>query len=256
MEILLTGSSGFLSNILIKNFTNCNILKLSRTHSDYNIDLSKFTPVFNRNFDLVIHTAGKAHSNPKTQEEINSFNNINFIGTQNLLNGLKNNLPKQFVFISSVSVYGLISGESISETTPLLANDPYGKSKIEAECFLKTWCEENNVTCTILRLPLIVGANPPGNLGAMIQGIKKGYYFNIAGGNAKKSMVLATDISKFILKAAEVGKDMSLPAGQEIEILNGVVYVNGFMVDTRLQTVFFNFVLNNPNLFKDDTRAW
>jgi len=59
-----------------------------------------------------------------------------------------------------------------------------------------------------------------------------------------------------LLKAAEVGKDMPLPAGQEIEILNGVVYVNGFMVDTRLQTVFFNFVLNNPNLFKDDTRAW
>jgi nucleoside-diphosphate-sugar epimerase len=213
MEILLTGSSGFLSNILIKNFTNCNILKLSRTHSDYNIDLSKFTPVFNRNFDLVIHTAGKAHSNPKTQEEINSFNNINFIGTQNLLNGLKNNLPKQFVFISSVSVYGLISGESISETTPLLANDPYGKSKIEAECFLKTWCEENNVTCTILRLPLIVGANPPGNLGAMIQGIKKGYYFNIAGSKARKSMVLIGDVASSILKVAGIGGIYNLTDG-------------------------------------------
>lgn len=59
-----------------------------------------------------------------------------------------------------------------------------------------------------------------------------------------------------LLKSAEVGKDMSLPAGQEIEILNGVVYVNGFMVDTRLQEVFYNFVLNNQNLFKDDTRAW
>ena len=59
-----------------------------------------------------------------------------------------------------------------------------------------------------------------------------------------------------LLKSAEVGKDMPLPAGQEIEILNGVVYVNGFMVDTRLQEVFYNFVLNNQNLFKDDTRAW
>ena len=57
-------------------------------------------------------------------------------------------------------------------------------------------------------------------------------------------------------QAAEVAKSMLLPAGQEIEILNGVVYVNGFMVDTRLQEVFYNFVLNNQNLFKDDTRAW
>ena len=59
-----------------------------------------------------------------------------------------------------------------------------------------------------------------------------------------------------LLKAAEVGKDMPLPAGQEVEILNGVVYVNGFMVDTRLQEIFYNFVLNNQNLFKYDTRKW
>lgn len=213
MEILLTGSSGFLSSFLIKGILNCNILKLSRTKSDYNIDLSKFTPVFNKNFDLVIHAAGKAHSIPKTQDEIVSLNNINVIGTQNLLNGLINNLPKQFLFMSSVSVYGLTSGESISETTPLLANDPYGKSKIIAESIVRNWCEEHNVTCTILRLPLVVGQNPPGNLGEMIQGIKKGYYFNIAGGNAKKSMVLASDISKFILKAAEIGGTYNLTDG-------------------------------------------
>jgi hypothetical protein len=59
-----------------------------------------------------------------------------------------------------------------------------------------------------------------------------------------------------LLKNAEVGKDMSLPAGQEIEVVNGVIYVNGFIVDTRLQSVFYNFVLNNPTLFKDDTRTW
>jgi hypothetical protein len=59
-----------------------------------------------------------------------------------------------------------------------------------------------------------------------------------------------------LLKAAEVGKDMPLPAGQEIEILNGVVYVNGFMVDTRLQSIFYSFITNNQNLFQDDTRAW
>lgn len=213
MKILLTGSSGFLSSFLIKGILNCNILKLSRTKSDYNIDLSEYTPVFNKNFDLVIHAAGKAHSKPKTQEEIDSFNNINVIGTQNLLNGLINNLPKQFVFISSVSVYGLIEGENISESTPLLANDPYGKSKIEAESIVRTWCEEHNVICTILRLPLVVGENPPGNLGAMIRGIKKGYYFNIAGGNSKKSMVLASDIAKFILIASEVGGTYNLTDG-------------------------------------------
>jgi nucleoside-diphosphate-sugar epimerase len=63
-------------------------------------------------------------------------------------------------------------------------------------------------------LPLVVGENPPGNLGAMIRGIKIGYYFNIAGGNANKSMVLATDVAKFILKAAEKGGIYNLTDGQ------------------------------------------
>ena len=34
-----------------------------------------------------------------------------------------------------------------------------------------------SIVCTILRLPLIVGSNPPGNLGKMINGIKNGFYF-------------------------------------------------------------------------------
>lgn len=46
--------------------------------------------------------------------------------------------------------------------------------------------KQHNVVCTILRLPLLVGTNPPGNLGAMIKGIARGYYFNIGGGKSKK----------------------------------------------------------------------
>jgi len=238
MEILLTGSTGFLSSFLIKGILNCNFLKLSRTHSDYNIDLYSNTPVFNKNFDLVIHTAGKAHSIPKTQKEKESFFNINVLGTQNLLNGLKNNLPKQFVFISSVSVYGLISGENISENTPLMATDAYGKSKIDAEIVVRKWCEEHNVICTILRLPLLVGENPPGNLGSMIRGINNRYYFNIAGGNAKKSMVLASDIAKYILIAAKVGGTYNLTDG---------VHPTFFELSKMISKELGNsFVLNMP----------
>jgi nucleoside-diphosphate-sugar epimerase len=213
MNLLITGSNGFLAKQLIFFFLNYNFKTLSKTNSNFNIDLSRNVPIFNETFELVIHAAGKAHSTPITQEDKDSFYITNVNGTQNLLTGLLNNLPKQFVFISSVSVYGLIQGQNITENTTLLANDPYGKSKIDAEFVVKKWCEEHNVICTILRLPLVVGENPPGNLGSMIRGIKKGYYFNIAGGTAKKSMVLASDIAKFILKAAEVGGTYNLTDG-------------------------------------------
>ena len=67
--------------------------------------------------------------------------------------------------------------------------------------------------CTILRLPLLVGKNPPGNLGAMLKAIDKGYYFNIDGGKAKKSMVLAEDVAAFISKVASVGGIYNLTDG-------------------------------------------
>jgi nucleoside-diphosphate-sugar epimerase len=171
-------------------------------------------PNFNIQFDIVIHAAGKAHSESKTKSKKKEFYNVNVIGTKNLLEGLTySGIPKYFVFISSVSVYGIFAGENINEDTILNADDPYGKSKTEAEYIVKKWCHEHNVICTILRLPLVVGENPPGNLGSMILGIKRGYYFNIAGGNAKKSMVLASDIAKYILKASEVGGIYNLTDG-------------------------------------------
>lgn len=214
MNILITGSTGFLGKKITEVLKIHNINSLSRGRSTYNIDISTEVPIFKDVFDLVVHSAGKAHSIPKTNLEKNSFYDINVLGTKNLLEGLlKVGVPKRFVFISSVSVYGLVEGENINECAPLLAEDPYGKSKIEAENEVYNWCNEHNVVGTILRVPLIVDRDPPGNLGAMIRGIKKSYYFNIAGGNAKKSMVLASDISKFILKAAEVGGTYNLTDG-------------------------------------------
>jgi nucleoside-diphosphate-sugar epimerase len=213
MNILITGTTGFLGKEIVNRNSIHEIFKLNRNAGEYQFDLSTSIPVFDTTFDIVIHNAGKAHSIPKTVEEEDSFYKVNLQGTANLLKCLEGNLPKQFVFISTVAVYGLYQGELINENTFLGAKDPYGVSKIQAENLVQEWCKQHNVVYTILRLPLIVGANPPGNLGAMITGIDKGYYFNIAGGRAKKSMVLAEDVGKFILKAAAVGGIYNLTDG-------------------------------------------
>ncbi|RYE11955.1 MAG: NAD-dependent epimerase/dehydratase family protein, partial [Rickettsiales bacterium] len=102
-------------------------------------------------------------------------------------------------------VYGKDTGTCIGENTSLLAKDPYGESKILAEKLIQNWCLKNSVICTILRLPLLAGSNPPGNLALMIKGIKLGYYCNIAGGKAQKSIVLAEDVAKIIPIVANIG---------------------------------------------------
>ncbi|MDB4921102.1 NAD(P)-dependent oxidoreductase [Mucilaginibacter sp.] len=206
-NILMTGSTGFLGKHILNKNRN-EVTTLGRKNCDI---LSDFVNdpylTIKDSYETIIHAAGKAHSIPVTDEQKKEFYDINVQGTKNLLNGIERapSLPKAFVFISSVAVYGKETGHLINEDTPLLAADPYGDSKVEAEKLILNWCTKNNITCTILRLPLLAGPNPPGNLESIIKGIKAGYYFNIDGGKAKKSIVLATDVASIITVVSKIG---------------------------------------------------
>jgi nucleoside-diphosphate-sugar epimerase len=214
-HILLTGSTGFLGNIVLSTL-KASGLHIQSLGSYGRIDISKpfKLPEF-ESLDTLVHCAGKAHIVPKSQEEIDAFYSINYEGTINLCRALveANQIPKSFVFISTVAVYGLEKGEGIDENAPLLGESPYAKSKILAELFLKDWALKHQVTLTILRLPLIAGPNPPGNLGAMIKGIQSGKYLSIGKANARKSMVWAEDVALIIPKAALIGGVFNLTDG-------------------------------------------
>ena len=215
MKVLITGASGFLGASLLKAFNTLgfSIDTLGRSNDNQiKTDLVNMATKLDTSYDLVVHAAGKAHMVPKTPEEEELFYAVNVKGTENLLRSLKV-IPKYFVFISSVAVYGVDHGTDIRESHPLQAQDAYGKSKILAENIVQQWAELNGVKTTLLRLPLLVGENPKGNLKTMINAIRKGYYFNIGQGNIKKSMVLNDDVVNFIPKIMEEGGTYNLTDG-------------------------------------------
>jgi nucleoside-diphosphate-sugar epimerase len=214
MRILITGTTGFLGKIIKNELIKNELYDLNRLTGSYHVDLGEKIPYFDNQFELVIHVAGLAHKVPKSDDKFEKFYKVNVTGTSNLLKGLEQSgISSKLLFISTVAVYGLNNGLLINEESKPRALDPYGLSKIKAEKLVLDWCKKYNVICTILRIPLLAGQNPPGNLGAMIKGIQKGYYFNIAGGKAKKSMVLAEDVAKSILKVAEIGGVYNLTDG-------------------------------------------
>jgi GlcNAc-P-P-Und epimerase len=198
MRTLITGANGFLGHHLKKIFDRKYYHTLDLSNSDIVANLSNIPPKLSNSYVTVIHAAGKAHVVPRTASEIQEFYDVNLGGTINLCRALEENLPQKFIFISTVAVYGLENGYLIEETQPLNGNSPYAKSKILAEDFLLEWGKKNNVQIIILRLPLLLGENPPGNLGAMIKAIRKGYYFRIGDGSTRRSMVLADDVGKLI----------------------------------------------------------
>lgn len=226
-KLLFTGSSGFIGQNIKPLLQDIYIIKtigLSDVEN-YNINLATTVPELNDTFDVILHAAGKAHSVPKTDAEKKVFFDVNYQGTINLCKALEqSHLPKSFIFISTVAVYGLEYGRNITEDYPLNGDTPYALSKIKAEHFLEEWCAKNGVKLSILRPSLIAGPNPPGNLGAMINGIRTGKYLSIGGGKARKSVLMVQDIARLLPNLIEKGGiynvcDDTQPSFRELEIL-------------------------------------
>lgn len=207
-KLLFTGGTGFLGKnvmpLLQKDYevTTCGITPEDMIQAN----LAKMVPEMPQKYDIVLHAAGKAHVVPKTEEEKQLFYDINYQGTVNLCKALEQvGVPKALVFISTVAVYGCEYGEMITEEYPLNGDTPYAKSKIMAEEYLTKWCSEHGVTLGILRPSLLAGKNAPGNLGAMVNGVRKGFYMNIAGGKVTKSVLMAEDIARILPLVAVKG---------------------------------------------------
>ena len=207
-KLLFTGASGFLGyNIrpILEKSYDVHTIGLT-DDDDIKINMAKEVPPINTHYDVVLHAAGKAHVVPKTEAEKQVFFDVNYQGTVNLCKALENaGVPKSLVFISTVAVYGCEFGELITEEHPLDGDTPYAKSKIMAEEYLTKWCNEHGVVLGILRPSLLAGRKAPGNLGAMVKGIQKGFYLNIAGGKVKKSILMAEDIAHLLPLLDEKG---------------------------------------------------
>ena len=207
-KLLFTGGTGFLGKnicpILTKTYevTTCGI-----TANDMlKVNLAKEVPVLNQHYDIVLHACGKAHVVPRSETEKQAFFDVNYQGTVNLCSALENvGVPRSLIFISTVAVYGCEFGKLITEDHPLNGDTPYAKSKILAEEYLIRWCQEHNVILGILRPSLLAGKNAPGNLGTMVNGIRKGFYMNVAGGKVTKSILMAEDIARLLPLVVEKG---------------------------------------------------
>lgn len=215
---LITGWNGFFGSVF------CSKLEASDKHlvrcgrvadSDIVADLSLSIPVIDCDIQRVIHTAGVT---PGPNRPINTpkiFSDGNVRGTANLLAGLTEQKPESFVLISSASVYGRTNGELIDESAPLLATSEYAKSKRDSEYLVSEWCDKHGVALTIVRLPLIVGNGAAGALGQLINAIRNNRFVLPGQGNARKSMVLATDVVDWLIQNPTVKGTFNLTDGKD-----------------------------------------
>ncbi|SDO05983.1 NAD-dependent epimerase/dehydratase family protein [Alkalicoccus daliensis] len=147
-------------------------------------------------YNIVFHVAGIAHvsSNPKMEEQ---YYKINRDLTVEVAEKAKNDGVKQFIFMSSIIVYGESSKESkvIDSKTQPNPSDFYGKSKLQAEEGISL-LEDEKFKVVIIRPPMIYGKDSKGNYPKLAKVARKLPIFpNV---DNQRSILHINNLSEFI----------------------------------------------------------
>lgn len=152
-------------------------------------------------YDVVYHVAGIAHIK-ETLENAELYYKVNRDVAIETARKAKNEGVKQFVFLSSMSVYGMETGIITKDTIPNPKTN-YGKSKLEAEKGMEELKDETFLIAT-LRPPMIYGDGCKGNYNALIKFANKMPVFPYV--KNKRSMLHIDNLSAFVKKIIDKEK--------------------------------------------------
>lgn len=144
-------------------------------------------------FDVVCHVVGIAHMK-ETKKNKHTYYKINRDLTYEIARKAKKDGVKQFIFLSSMSVYGMETGV-ITDQTPTRPKTNYGKSKLQAEELIGTLADEN-FKIAIVRPPMIYGRDCNGNYRKLAFLAKRNIVFPQY--KNKRSMIYIDNFSEFI----------------------------------------------------------
>jgi nucleoside-diphosphate-sugar epimerase len=189
-RILITAKSSYIGNAFgawtmdkyITEFITC------RTNEWRAMDFSKY--------DVILHVAGIAHVSTDPNLESHYYK-VNRDLTVELAKKAKNEGVKQFIFLSSIIVYGDSINEDkiINKNTIPEPSNFYGNSKLLAEEGVKP-LESDDFKIVILRPPMIYGKGSKGNYPKMAKIARKVPVFpNI---NNLRSMLHIDNLCEFI----------------------------------------------------------
>lgn len=156
-RILITGDNSYIGTSFenyLKQWPNQYQVDILDTR-----DLNPLPEMFT-GYDSIFHVAGIAHIK-ETKDNQNLFYKVNRDLTIEIAKAVQRAHVKQFIILSSMSVYGMNTGVITKETEPA-PTTAYGRSKYEADSFLLKEAN-NNFQVAVLRPPLVYGKGCKGN---------------------------------------------------------------------------------------------
>ncbi len=235
-KILITGKGSYIGTSFekyVENYSGFVVNTVETKNGDWkSCDFS--------GYDVVFHTAGLAHIK-ETKENSSLYFEVNRDLAFSIAQKAKSQGVRQFVFLSSMSVYSQTSGviTEKSETSPKTS---YGKSKIEAEKLIEK-LSDDDFFVTILRPPMVYGENCKGNYVTLVKLAKLCPFFPDVSN--QKSLIHIDNLCEFVkLVIKNRDKGLFLPQNKEYvktsEMVKLIGEANGKNV--KLTKIFNVFV--------------
>ena len=182
MRILVTGGAGFIGSNYVRRIADGTLggiskitvldkltyagtlTNLSEVSSDSfefihgDICDSALVGKLVRDHDLIVNFAAESHVD-RSINGAKDFVVTNVLGTQTLLDAVRDSQVKTFLQVSTDEVYGSIDSGSWPETDPILPNSPYAASKAAADLICRSYFKTHGLDIRITRCSNNYGPN-------------------------------------------------------------------------------------------------
>ncbi|WP_166253962.1 UDP-glucose 4-epimerase family protein [Marinobacter salicampi] len=247
MKVLLTGATGFVGSRLAKSLEVEPDIDLTCAVRRPAIDVSGREVVV-RNLDantdwsaalmkqqIIIHAAARAHvTKNEVAEALSEYRKVNVDGMVNLARQAAEAGAQRFIFISTIGVNGNINARPFTESDQPRPAELYAQSKWEAEQGLWKVQKDTGIKIVIIRPPLVYGPGAPGNFGALIRWVEKGFPLPLGAVHNKRSLVALDNLVDLITTCidhpAAANQVFLVGDGQDLsttELLRGVARAMG-----------------------------
>jgi len=193
-KILITGANSFVGRNFIKHsqFKDIDEVSLLKAKPE-TIDFGRY--------DVVLHLAAIVHRSDKIPAD--KYFQVNRDLCLSVAKVAKSSGVKHFIFLSSSNVYGNQNSDTVfTEDSLCNPEDPYGKSKYEAELLLNK-LGSSDFTISIIRTPIVYGEGVKANMLNIIRLIDTFPVLPFKGIINKRSITFVENLVSMIDKIIE-----------------------------------------------------
>ena len=176
MAVLVTGGAGYIGSHMVLRLADAGetvvVLDNLSTGFDWAIDhRASFVAgnagdmalvggiIAEREVDAIIHFAGSIVVPESVTDPLKYYAN-NTATSRNLIEAAVRSGVRHFIFSSTAAVYGNAGLEPVAETSQLMPESPYGRSKLMTELMLADVAAAHPLTYGVLRYFNVAGADP------------------------------------------------------------------------------------------------